>query len=81
MEYVQAVLVQIEANKIDEASRPQGLLAELDEHRIFLEQQRGFLDMRVVRSINDEGNILLAVETRWEDDASLVEYEIGRAHV
>ncbi len=75
MEYVQAVLVQVEADKIDEASRPQGLLAELDEHRSFLERQPGFLDMRVVRSINEEGNILLAVETRWEDDASLVEYE------
>jgi len=75
MEYVQAVLVQVEANKIDEASRPRGLLADLDEHRSYLQQQRGFLDMRVVRSVNEEGNVLLAVETRWEDDTSLVEYE------
>jgi plastocyanin/heme-degrading monooxygenase HmoA len=75
MEYVQTVLVQIPADLIDEASRPQGLIAELDEHRTFLEQQPGFLDMRVTRSINAEGNVLVVVETRWQDDNSLVEYE------
>jgi plastocyanin len=31
--------------------------------------------MRVTRSINAEGNVLLVVETRWRDDNSLVEYE------
>ncbi len=75
MEYAQTVLVQIPADTIDDASRPQGLLAELDEHRTFLDQQPGFLDMRVTRSINAEGNVLLVVETRWRDDNSLVEYE------
>ena len=75
MEYAQTVLVQIPADTIDDASRPQGLLAELDEHRTFLDQQPGFLDMRVTRSINAEGNVLLVVETRWRDDVSLVEYE------
>ena len=75
MEYAQTVLLQITADLIDEASRPQGLLAALDEHRTFLDQQPGFLDMRVSRSINAEGNVLLVVETRWRDDDSLVEYE------
>lgn len=75
MEYAQTVLLQITADLIDEASRPQGLLAALDEHRTFLDQQPGFLDMRVTRSINAEGNVLLVVETRWRDDDSLVEYE------
>ncbi len=81
MEYVQTVLVQIEAAKIDEASRPLGLLAELDEHRNFLQQQPGFQDMRVTRSINSEGNVLLVVETRWRDDDSLVEYETREPNV
>ena len=75
MEYVQTVLVQIQATMIDEASRPQGLLAALSDHGSFLEQQPGFRDMRVTRSINAEGNVLLVIETHWGDDHSLVEYE------
>ena len=75
MEYIQTVLVQITADKAAEASRPEGLLAELDEHRDYLRQQPGFQDMRVTRSINPEGNVLLVVETRWQDGDSLVSYE------
>ncbi len=75
MEFVQTVLVQIQATMIDEASRPQGLLAALNDHGSFLEQQPGFQDMRVTRSINAEGNVLLVIETHWSDDNTLVEYE------
>ena len=81
MEYVQTVLVQIQADRIDEASRPGGLIADLDEHRAFLDQQHGFHDMRVTRSINAEGNVLLVVETRWADDESLVRYETGEPNM
>jgi len=81
MEYIQTVLVQIQATMTDEASRPQGLLAALDEHRSFLEQQPGFQDMRVTRSINAEGNVLLVIETHWSDDHSLVEYETQEPNV
>jgi hypothetical protein len=81
MEYVQTVLVQIPADRIDEAARPGGLITELDEHRAFLEQQHGFHDLRVTRSINPEGNVLLVVETRWADDESLVRYETGEPNV
>ncbi|HLA18752.1 MAG TPA: cupredoxin domain-containing protein [Dehalococcoidia bacterium] len=81
MEYVQTVLVQIEASAMDEASRPGGLLAELGEHRSFLRQQHGFQDMQISRSINAEGNVLLVVETRWQDDNSLVEYETHEPNV
>jgi len=66
---------------MDEASRPGGLLAELAEHRSFLRQQHGFQDMRITRSINAEGNVLLVVETRWQDDNSLVEYETHEPNV
>src|SRR3972149_4245599 len=75
MEYVQTVLVQIDASAMEEASRPGGLLAQLAEHRNYLRQQHGFEDMQITRSINAEGNVLLVVETRWRDDNSLVEYE------
>ena len=81
MEFIQTLLAQIEAAKIDEASRPQGLLDELDEHRSFLQQQPGFQDMRVTRSINREGNVLLVVETRWQDDDSLLRYETQEPNV
>src|SRR3990172_2018924 len=81
MEYVQTVLVQIEASAMDEASRPGGLLAELAEHRSYLRQQHGFEEMQITRSINAEGNVLLVVETRWRDDDSLVEYETREPNV
>jgi heme-degrading monooxygenase HmoA len=81
MEYVQTVLVQIEADNIERASAPGGLLAELDEHRQYLRQQEGFREMRVTRSINPEGNVLLVIETRWSDDAGLVRYETSEPNV
>src|SRR3990170_246754 len=62
MEYVQTVLVQIDASAMDEATRPGGLLAELAEHRNYLRQQHGFEEMQITRSINAEGNVLLVVD-------------------
>lgn len=81
MEYVQTVLLQIDASRLEEASQPGGLLAELDEHREYLRQQPGFRDLRITRSINNEGNVLVVIETRWSDDASLVRYETGDNNV
>lgn len=81
MEYIQTVLLQIEASRLEQASEPGGLLAELDEHRAYLRQQPGFRDIRVTRSINNEGNVLVVIETRWADDASLVRYETGDNNV
>src|SRR2546428_2024919 len=81
MEYIQTVLVQVEASRLERASESGGLLAELDEHRSFLRQQPGFRDLRITRSINPEGNVLLMVETRWSDDAGLVRYETGETNV
>src|SRR3972149_2816694 len=81
MEYVQTVRGQIEASARDEAPRPGGLLAELAEHRSYLRQQHGFEEMQITRSINAEGNVLLVVETRWQDDNSLVEYETREPNV
>lgn len=81
MEYIQTVLLQIDASRLDEAAQPGGLLAELDEHRDYLRQQPGFRDLRITRSINNEGNVLVVVETRWADDASLVRYETGDNNV
>ncbi len=81
MEYIQTVLVQIEASQLEAASGSGGLLSELDEHRNFLKQQGGFRDLRITRSINPEGNVLVVVETRWADDASLVRYETGEPSV
>jgi plastocyanin len=81
MEYIQTVLVQVEASRLERASEPGGLLAELDEHRSFLRQQLGFRDIRITRSINPEGNVLLVIETRWDDDESLVRYETTEPNV
>ena len=81
MEYIQTVLLQIEASRLEQASQPGGLLADLDEHRSHLRQQPGFRDLRITRSINNEGNVLVLIETRWADDASLVRYETSEPNV
>ena len=81
MEYIQTILVQVEATRLEQASQPEGLLSELDEHRAFLKEQPGFRDLRITRSINNEGNVLLVIETRWTDDASLVHYETNEPNV
>jgi plastocyanin len=81
MEYIQTVLFQIEATRLEQASQPAGLLDELDQHREYLKQQAGFRDLRITRSINPEGNVLIIVETRWADDASLVRYETNEPNV
>ncbi|MEX0682990.1 MAG: cupredoxin domain-containing protein [Dehalococcoidia bacterium] len=75
MEYIQTILLQVPASQLERASQAGGLLAELDAHREFLRGQPGFRDIRITRSINNEGNILVLVETRWADDATLVRYE------
>jgi plastocyanin/heme-degrading monooxygenase HmoA len=75
MEYIQTILFQIPAARLEQAAEAGGLLPELDAHRAFLKQQPGFRDLRITRSINNEGNILIVVETRWSNDDSLVRYE------
>lgn len=75
MEYIQTILFQIPASRLEEAMATGGLLSELDQHREYLRNQPGFRDLRITRSINNEGNILVLVETRWTDDGSLVRYE------
>ncbi|MCH7953566.1 MAG: hypothetical protein IIC25_06715, partial [Chloroflexi bacterium] len=75
MEYIQTILFQIPATQLEQASESGGLLAELDGHRQHLQGVGGFRDIRITRSINNEGNVLVVVETRWADDTSLVRYE------
>ncbi|MDO8614553.1 MAG: plastocyanin/azurin family copper-binding protein [Dehalococcoidia bacterium] len=81
MEYIQTVLFQVPASRLEQASETGGLLAELDGHRAYLKQQPGFRDLRLTRSINNEGNVLIVVETRWADDESLVRYETAEPNV
>jgi plastocyanin/heme-degrading monooxygenase HmoA len=81
MEYIQTILFQVSAAALEQASQGGGLIPELDEHRDFLKGQPGFRDLRITRSINPEGNILVVVETRWDDDASLVRYETNEPNV
>ncbi|MCH8813536.1 MAG: hypothetical protein IH957_00355 [Chloroflexi bacterium] len=81
MEYIQTVLFQVATAGLERATAAGGLIPELDEHRKFLKQQAGFEDMRVTRSINPEGNILIMVETRWSSDESLVRYETNEPNV
>lgn len=81
MEYIQTILFQISPENLDRATEGGGLISELDEHREYLKGLPGYLDMRVTRSINPEGNILVVVETRWDNDADLVRYETNEPNV
>jgi heme-degrading monooxygenase HmoA len=75
MEHVQTVLFEVPAEKAPEIVRYKGLLAELEGHKARLQQMRGFLDMVVTRSLNEEGPVQVVVSTRWADPDSLADYE------
>ena len=81
MEHVQTVLFEVPAEKAPEMVRYEGLLAELEGHKARLQQMRGFLDMVVMRSLNEEGPVQVAVETKWQDPDSLADYEESRPTV
>jgi plastocyanin/heme-degrading monooxygenase HmoA len=81
MEYVQTVLVQIAATKLDEATGPQGLLTELESHRELASGQRGFQGMRITRTANPEGNVLVVVETRWANNNAMADYSTLKTNV
>ncbi len=81
MEYIHTVLAQIPAGRTDEITRPGGILSAIDDHRSYLEQQPGFLDVRVTRSINREGQVQIVVESRWADEDTLVRYETSEPNV
>ena len=81
MEYIQTTLVQIPASRMEDAAQGGGLFSDLDAHRDYLKSLAGFQDLRITRSINNEGNVLVVVETRWSDDTSLVRYETGEDNV
>jgi plastocyanin/heme-degrading monooxygenase HmoA len=81
MEYVQTVLVQIAATKLDEATGPQGLLTALSAHRDFAAGQRGFLGMRITRTANPEGNALVVTETRWANNNAMADYSTLKNNV
>jgi plastocyanin/heme-degrading monooxygenase HmoA len=77
MEYIQTILFQIAASRLEEAAQAGGLLSDLDEHRKHLNSVDGFRELRLTRSVNSEGNVLIVLDTRWTDDTSLVRYETG----
>lgn len=81
MEYVQTVLVQIAATKLDEATGPTGLLTALESHRDFASGQRGFQGMRITRTANPEGDVLVVVETRWASNNTMADYSTLKNNV
>ena len=81
MEYVQTVLVQIAATKLDEATGPQGLLTALEAHRDMASGQRGYQGMRITRTANPEGNVLVVVETRWANNNAMADYSTLKTNV
>ena len=81
MEHVQTVLFEVPAEKAGEIARYKGLLAELEGHKARLQQMRGFLDMIVTRSLNEEGPVQVVVVTRWQDPDSLADYEESKPSI
>jgi plastocyanin/heme-degrading monooxygenase HmoA len=74
MEYVQTVLVQIAASKLNEALDPQGLIGELEAHRAIASSRPGFRGMQMTRSAGVEGDALVVIETRWANNNALADY-------
>ena len=74
MEYVQTVLVQIAASKLNEALDPEGLVGELEAHRAIASTRPGFRGMQITRSAGQEGDALVVVETRWANNNALADY-------
>jgi plastocyanin/heme-degrading monooxygenase HmoA len=75
MDYAQTVLATIAAGRVEEATASGGLMDELNTHRDVLREQPGFHGMRVTRSANPEGDVLLVVETRWSSSNARADYE------
>ena len=75
MESIPTIHLQSPATQPEHAPESGGLLADLDGHRQHLHGVGGLRDIRITRSIKNEGNVLVVVETRWADDTSLVRYE------
>ncbi len=81
MEYVQTVLVQVAATKLDDALAPQGLLPALEAHRDMASAQRGFQGMRITRTANPEGDVLVVAETRWANNNAMADYSTLKDNV
>ncbi len=81
MEYVQTVLVKIAATKLNEATGPQGLLPAIEAHRDLASAQRGFQGMRITRTANPEGDVLVVVETRWANNNAMADYSTLKNNV
>ncbi|HXF51313.1 MAG TPA: hypothetical protein VNM43_06495, partial [Dehalococcoidia bacterium] len=75
MPYVQTVRGQIPVARLEAALGPDGILPALEAHRDALARQPGFEGMRIERAPAPGGGLLLSVETRWRDSASLAAYE------
>jgi heme-degrading monooxygenase HmoA len=71
MEYVQTVLAQVQATRTADAD---AIVSEVEAHRPVASSQRGFRGMRISRTANPEGNILLVVETRWSNNNAMADY-------
>lgn len=76
-QYVQTVLFQIAAERLDEFTQAGGLLSVLEGHKALLQQYDGFAGMWILKSINQSGPVQVMVQTRWLDEASLADYEAG----
>lgn len=75
MQYVQTVLFQIMVERVNEFERADGLFGLLEKHKAILQQYDAFVDMWVLRSINESGPVQILIQTRWSDAADLIAYE------
>jgi hypothetical protein len=71
MEYVQQVLVQVQGAKMGDAK---ALTDDLEAHRRVARGRRGFAGMQITRQTTADGNLQIAVESRWKSAGALDEY-------
>lgn len=74
MEYVQQVVVQVPAAKLGDVPK---LIEQIEAHRSYMRQQRGYVSMRILRASEAGGNTQVTVESRWKDGNALTDYTTG----
>lgn len=73
--YLQVVVFQVMPAAMGGLETPGGLFHRLNEHATDLrEQETGFTDMLITRTVSTDGPVLVMVETGWDSAEALAAY-------
>lgn len=76
--YVHMVVFRVPEKERGRLDGPGGLLAQLEAQSRRLAELPGFLGLRVLRTVDGDGEAEVVVECAWRDRDSLADYEEGQ---